>query len=175
MKQHVNKQLSGLVGLIALASFSLNSQAVCLADVPNDWPDSRYVKPSPDNGTVTDTVTGLMWQVCSVGQLYNAGNCVGPTGTLNFNSALANALSSTFAGYDDWRLPNIKELSSLVARNCHGPAINTTAFPSTSSLVYWSNTISGGNAYTIDLSQGGHQISFARTHYRAVRYVRAGK
>jgi hypothetical protein len=52
-------------------------------------------------GTVTDLVTGLMWQQ-------------DPGAKMTFNQALAGADGFTLAGYDDWRLPTIKELYSLI-------------------------------------------------------------
>ncbi len=57
-----------------------------------------------DNGdnTVTDHATGLMWQQDDSG-----------SGML-WKAALAYAEASTHAGYDDWRLPNAKELQSLL-------------------------------------------------------------
>ncbi|MHC4445213.1 MAG: Lcl C-terminal domain-containing protein [Planctomycetota bacterium] len=54
------------------------------------------------NGTVTDTVTNLMWQQADSG-----------TG-MNWQGALNYAENLTLAGYDDWRLPNAKELQSIV-------------------------------------------------------------
>lgn len=52
--------------------------------------------------TVTDSATGLMWMAS------NADT------TMNWEDALSYAESSDYAGYDDWRLPNIKELQSLI-------------------------------------------------------------
>lgn len=52
--------------------------------------------------TVTDHATGLMWQQDD-----------SDTGML-WKDALAHAEASTHAGYDDWRLPNAKELQSLL-------------------------------------------------------------
>jgi hypothetical protein len=53
------------------------------------------------NGTVTDTVTGLVWQQWG----FTRGT---------WQDALAYCESLTLAGQDDWRLPNIRELESLV-------------------------------------------------------------
>lgn len=53
------------------------------------------------DGTVTDLVTGLMWQQ-------------DPGDKVDFATAAANADSFALAGYDDWRLPTIKELYSLI-------------------------------------------------------------
>ena len=53
------------------------------------------------DGTVTDLNTGLMWQ-----QAYS--------GKMTWGDALAGAEAFSLAGYDDWRLPTIKELYSLI-------------------------------------------------------------
>lgn len=53
------------------------------------------------DGTVTDLVTGLMWQQT-------------PAYHLTFDQAVAAAGSVRTGGYDDWRLPSIKELYSLI-------------------------------------------------------------
>ena len=90
------------------------------------------------NGTVTDTSTGLMWQQGEPGSmtLVNA---------LNYCETLIYPPSS---GYTDWRLPNIKELVSLVDYAHAIPAFNSTLFPNVIENYYWSSTpaISGGKA-----------------------------
>ncbi len=53
------------------------------------------------DGTITDNVTGLIWQ-------QNPGE------KMTYRQAAAGADSFTLAGYDDWRLPTIKELYSLI-------------------------------------------------------------
>ncbi|MCB1071449.1 MAG: DUF1566 domain-containing protein, partial [Kiritimatiellae bacterium] len=60
-----------------------------------------------DNGdsTITDNATGLMWVQDDSGE------------ALNWQEALAwvaQKNSEKYLGYDDWRLPNAKELQSLV-------------------------------------------------------------
>ena len=54
------------------------------------------------DGTVTDRNTGLMWMKTDSGK------------GMTWEEALAYAENSTYAGYSDWRLPNIKELQYLV-------------------------------------------------------------
>ena len=54
------------------------------------------------DGTVTDNNTGLMWMKTDSGK------------GMPWEEALAYAENSTYAGYNDWRLPNIKELQYLV-------------------------------------------------------------
>ena len=55
------------------------------------------------DGTVTDLNTGLMWQ--QMPELYNKST---------YPQALAEADTFSLAGYNDWRLPSIKELYSLI-------------------------------------------------------------
>jgi len=68
--------------------------------------DAQYTGNAPhyqDNGdgTMTDLVTGLMWQQ-------------DPGAKMTYAQAVAGADSFSLAGYDDWRLPTIKELYSLI-------------------------------------------------------------
>lgn len=53
------------------------------------------------DGTVTDLITGLIWQKSHGDKM-------------TFNDALAAADTFSLAGYNDWRLPMIKELYSLI-------------------------------------------------------------
>jgi len=53
------------------------------------------------DGTITDLVTGLMWQQ-------------DPGEKMTYDQAVADASSLDLAGYNDWRLPTIKELYSLI-------------------------------------------------------------
>jgi hypothetical protein len=81
----------------------------------------RYVRGNPKYGrndfhangdrTVTDRATGLTWMQVDSGHL-NAG--LRKDGRMNWQQALAWAEGLTFAGRSDWRLPNAKELQSIV-------------------------------------------------------------
>lgn len=76
-------------------------------------PESYGVNKFRDNGdgTITDEATGLMWMKNDSGHL-KAGKK--SNGTMNWSEALAWAESLTYGGYSDWRLPNAKELQSIV-------------------------------------------------------------
>ena len=63
------------------------------------------------DGTVTDLNTGLMWQQSPE----RTGNStIDASDKLTYSEAVSAASSSTLAGYDDWRLPTITELYSLI-------------------------------------------------------------
>ncbi|MBU2940797.1 DUF1566 domain-containing protein [Lacinutrix sp. C3R15] len=53
------------------------------------------------DGTITDNITGLMWQ-------QDMG------GKMTLEEAIEKAKKSTLGGYNDWRVPTIKELYSLI-------------------------------------------------------------
>lgn len=80
------------------------------------------------DGTVTDNVTGLMWQ--------QTDDDVEKT----WEAALTYCEESDLANYSDWRLPNVKELRSIIDDSRYDPAIDKTAFPGTNSSGYWTST-----------------------------------
>jgi hypothetical protein len=88
------------------------------------------------DGTVTQSNTGLMWVKCSEGQ--TGTNCTGDAKTMNWSAALTAANNSNLGGYNDWRLPNLKELQALVDYSSYNPAIDTSYFPNTPSSWFWS-------------------------------------
>ena len=112
------------------------------------------------DGTITDNVTGLMWQKCSNGQgvtdcasgtaaTYNWYQAAGiADGTSNPDGATNVCGELTLAGQTDWRLPSRIELVSLIDNGIYSPAINATYFPSTISSSYWSSiTLASSTSY----------------------------
>ena len=91
-----------------------------------------------DDGTVTDNAAGLMWQQVDDGDTYN------------WKDALKNAKNSKLAGYNDWRLPNTKELQSIVDYDKKTiPAINEAFFKCTNNdSWFWTSTTQGDFKYT---------------------------
>ena len=90
------------------------------------------------DGTVIHTKTGLMWKRCAEGQNWNGTTCTDSSYSFSWQNALAAAANSTFAGYTDWRVPNVKELQSIVESCGFIPAINQTIFPATPASYFWS-------------------------------------
>ena len=105
------------------------------------------------DNTVTDKSTSLMWSKNDSGM------------KMNWVEALEYANKSKLAGYNDWRLPNSKELQSLVDYEKKDfPAINTEFFNTTlksfespkDAYYFWTSTTQGDFKYT------GAYISFAQ-------------
>jgi hypothetical protein len=145
------------------------------------------------NGTVTDNLTGLIW-------LKNA-NC--PNSTKTWNNAVVYAAvlydGCTHCGGDnndcglsdgssagDWRLPNVKELQSLIHYGVHSPALPNTAgtgqwsegdpFTNVQSY-YWSSTTYASNttyARYVNMHDGNVLASGKSSYGRYVWPVRGG-
>lgn len=73
------------------------------------WPVPRFT--DHEDGTVTDNLTGLMW-VKAPHEL--PGNIADPWSSKLWNDALAFCDDLDFAGHTDWRLPNVREIQSLM-------------------------------------------------------------
>jgi hypothetical protein len=98
------------------------------------------------DGTITDLATGLMWQKADCGT------------TMNWEKALSYAEKLKYAGYDDWRLPNAKELQSIVdytrAPDAIDPAYQSAAIDPVFGLTeteswFWTSTTHGDNLFGI--------------------------
>ncbi len=130
------------------------------------------------DGTTTDSATGLTWMRCSMGQTWNGSTCLGTAATYTF--AQANALTGTtiFANQSDWRLPNIRELQTIVDRSTYNPAINSTVFPNTQSALYWSDSpflLYSNTAWVVYFGTDGVAHYQDRPNSYAVRLVRGGQ
>jgi hypothetical protein len=140
--------------------------------MPNDPVDVAAGAPNPmaytDNGdgTVTDTVTGLMWQ-----------QAVAP-GTFTQPQAVAFCPTLNLGNHNDWRLPTIIELSSLVDLGRRRPSINVTYFPApyVGPFNFWSATPMAGSpsfAWLVGFSDGSATSAFQGAAYSFnVRCVR---
>ncbi len=86
-----------------------------------------------------DNVTNLIWElkqnmddIPDPNNPHDADNT-----TFSFQAVIDTLNDSNFGGYSDWRLPTIKELSTVINLNRNSPSINTTFFPNTKSSEYF--------------------------------------
>ena len=132
---------------------------------------------SLDGQEVTDNKTGLVWRRCLEGMSWSGSACTGSPLTLTHEGALQRAKAQAIATSVQWRLPNIKELSSLVDRTRNAPAIDGSAFPNAVSGLHWSSspyvTVSS-NAWAVDFTDGFAGGSDSRGGANYVRLVRVG-
>ena len=152
-------------------------QTVRYSSAPGDDSDYQPAAAQPDytiqnpvgvSSVTVDNRTGLMWVTNPVD--------VGMTGTHSWEAAIAACEALTYATYSDWRLPNIKELASIVNYQNYNPAINTIYFPNTPNSTYWSSTTYVPNSpyawyVMFDTGNVGNTI---KTDPLNVRCVRAG-
>jgi len=149
------------------------------SEIPSSAPVSRFS--DHGDGTVTDIGTGLMWTKCAVGQ--TGADCAqGSAATFSWLGALNYAATSRIAGHADWRIPNIRELSSIIEKRCFNPAINTTVFPNTPSSLFWSASPSVGKpsyAWVVSFDKGSSVDFYHGDNTREddypVRLVRSGQ
>ncbi len=144
-----------------------------------NWPNPRFT--DSGDGTVTDNLTGLIWTMDA--------DCAGQNiwkEALDYCNALAHGTCGLEDGSvaGDWRLPNVRELQSLIHYAYIDPAVPNTAgtarwvegdpFTNQGSGIYWSSstrvdTIS--NAWRVAFYYGSvESASKANTyHFRCVR------
>ncbi len=120
------------------------------------------------NGTITDNVTGLMWQQVDGGEM-----------TIENATIYCNDLS--LGGFSDWRLPTPIESFSILNHQNTNPALNTTYFTLTAAEYWWTSVYEkdsttkvwctnagggiGNHPKTETISAGGTK----KFHARAVR------
>lgn len=151
------------------------------------------------NGTITDTMTGLVWEKQSDdGGIHDKDNrftwsvsgSTGPTGTA-FALLLNTLNASGFGGHRDWRLPTVDELETLVSRGAVTPGMpvvppefNNECRPGctvqqcscTTALNYWTSTTNSSNgqqAWYVLFNTGSSGVGFKTLEFYA-RAVRGG-
>ena len=114
------------------------------------WPSPRFT--DNGDGTVTDRLTGLMWlkDADCMASNYPDFDVDGTTGdglvtwqhALDFVGGInSGAYPNCGANYDDWRLPNRKELFSLIDYSRYNPALlQRHSFVNVQSGGFWSAT-----------------------------------
>jgi hypothetical protein len=135
---------------------------------------SHRYEPVSGCAVVVDHRAGLMWQRCSLGQVWDGRVCSGRPARLEWNSAAG--FRDSHCGFNDWRLPEVTDLEGLVVEGAI-PAIDERVFPDTPAGSYWTASESDGSAqkaWFVSFGRGVAQNMYkdARFHVRLVRSVR---
>ncbi len=105
---------------------------------------------SSDGSTVTDSITGLVWQADGSGTRTGCSGGAGGVGSGDLTCTLAEAKAYcaglTLGGISGWRLPALMELSTIVEFASNSPAIDQTAFPNTPSEWFWTSSPLAGSS-----------------------------
>jgi hypothetical protein len=145
------------------------------------WSDPRFI--DNGDGSVTDKLTGLIW-------LKNA-NCPNGTKTwsdaVTFGNSLYDGWSGDGSGGDcglsdgssagAWRLPNVRELQSLIDFGRHSPALPAYhPFTAVQSSYYWSSSTGASSPDIVwSVAMGyGHVFNYYKVSYYYVWPVRGG-
>jgi len=169
----------------------MDSQGNYLSDSATSW------------AMVRDNVTGLIWEIKQAkndvkdySNPHDADNTYswydsnpetngGEAGTPGYGTDTQDFIdalnAADFGGYSDWRLPTVKELSTLVNSGIpwHGSSIDTAWFPYTVSSDYWSSTTHAfftDRAWLVNFVDACHDVynnNKSDSYY--VRAVRAGQ
>jgi len=159
------------------------------------------------DGTIRDLNTGLMWEkkvagdgLANLGNLHDADNGyvwsdifnMGNDSVWDWIDDINSEGGTGFAGFNDWRVPSLKELQSIVDYENNNPAapaelhnsatcagcsdLGSTSCSCTDVDAYWSSTTRKqniGQAWTVDFSDGAVSAN-GKGSAKAVRAVRLG-
>jgi len=137
--------------------------------------DADYTQNPPffiqnGDGTVTDTVTGLMWQQADGGEM-------------TFENAVAFCQNLVLGSHSDWRLPTAQEAFSILNQGKSNPALDLAIFTNTGAEYWWTSEHDATNANKIWVTNKGGGIGnhlktetvsaggTKKIHVRAVRDV----
>jgi hypothetical protein len=150
------------------------------------------------DGTLTDLNTGLQWEKLDDA---NVGGSLHDRDTLytwaNSQNRIAALNGANFAGHNDWRLPNVRELTSILNYGASNPAVVTSAFHTncfggctsanvnpllecscTTFLNHWTSTSLTnlpGSTFTVNFTDGTVNVfTKGGANQFAVRAVRGG-
>lgn len=124
---------------------------------PHDGP--RY---DLQNEVVKDLATKLTWQRAI------------PADGATHAAAAQYCADSTVGGWDDWRLPSLQEMETIVDEGRSNPAADPVVFPQTPAAGFWTATLWAGTpvlAWHVDFDRGGAAYDTATMSYR-IRCVR---
>jgi hypothetical protein len=161
MKFAIKKQLAvaALVWAFSLPNFAQNvpktmlrlpdtGQTQSFTNTPGE--DSDFDQNPPlfvvnGDGTVTDMVTGLMWQQTDGGEM-------------TIESAETYCQNLALGGYANWRLPTAQEAFSILNHGKQNPPLDPSVFPNSGAEYWWTGERQIGNSDKIWVTNAGGGI-----------------
>ncbi len=137
-----------------------------------------------NGGVVEDQSTGLTWTRCSMmsgGVVDQTVNCTDAHQVYEWGDAINACENLDYEGVNTWRLPNSKELQSIVTYKYEEkPTIDESVFPNTNiDKHYWTSTVYVENGvpdydvvYTVHFEWGNVVIQFVDPFFNHHSYVR---
>ena len=132
----IEDEIAGINDVAALQALidAVNASATISDEVP---------VVAVNEAIVIDLETGLEWSRCPIGFTYSSNTCVASVNSSDYNLNWAEAHAQAQI-YDSngtgWRVPNVKELQSLIAATCTSRAINALWFPNAGNGDFWTST-----------------------------------
>jgi hypothetical protein len=157
---------NGYLGGYATKTESLYVRCV-RGDNTDIWP---FDYTDNNDGTISHGSTNLMWQKEDDDTIRD------------WELALGYCEGLNLGGYTDWRLPNVKELPTIIDYESVHPSVDLNFFPNTNYdnfASYWTSTSSAndaGNAWALELFRGGGFVTnYGKYADHYVRCVRGGQ
>ncbi|MBC7523306.1 MAG: DUF1566 domain-containing protein [Flavobacterium sp.] len=134
----------------------------------NDYTINAPSYTNNNNGTITDNITGLMWQQVDGGEM-------------TIENAFIYADNLVLGGFSDWLLPSPMESFSILNHQNNNPAMNTTFFMVSDAEYWWTNSYQAGDNTKVWCTNAGGGIGnkpksetisaggIKKYHVRAVR------
>jgi hypothetical protein len=146
-----------------------------------------------DHRCVRDNHTGLIWEVKTTDggihdkdhgyrwggktdQVTQQARDDGWGGFYNdWDTLIDGSNNGSLCGFNDWRVPTLKELMTITHKGTTSPSIDSHYFPNTKSHYYWSSlpyAYNSDSAWAVHFATGGDIID-SRALYNALRLVRS--
>jgi len=126
----IKKLLATALIITTLLSYEISLDKSSSTQIKAPEPKSKIILVRDDSKEIViDKTNGLMWQ----------DNIDTKTIKKNRKDAKQYCRSLVFAGYDDWYLPRIKQLKSIVDSKKYNPAIRDE-FQNVQAYHYWSSS-----------------------------------
>jgi len=165
-----------LVRIVASDNIPKTEQAVIYTPADGAYIQEKVAWPAPrftDNGdgTVTDSLTGLMW--LKDGGCLKKGWNDALNSIIDFNTnPLRYSCFGYTANYTDWRMPNVRELESMINYDVSDVAgwLNSAGFTNIQYSSYWTSTTSqksAAQAWMVNMKKSGKVLQKKKSKYYA--------